>query len=220
MKNILIYALTILSIFLLAFTKGGYEKAMETTIEEMHKINGVEGLQFSANKFERIATAEKNKWLPYYYSAYCYVMMTTQEKDLTKWDGYLDEADRTLDKAAKLKKPDMAEILALRGFSNMMRISVDPSVRGQEYSMKSAAFLQQAHLLDSENPRVNLMMAQMLFGTAQFFGKGTEEACQKFTSAKGLLEAEETEGRGIMPAWGKPQVESMLRQCAAPTKDN
>ncbi len=220
MKNTLIYSLTILSIFLLSFTKGDYEKVMQGTLDQMHQTQTVADIQTVANKFERIAIAEKNKWLPYYYSAYCYVMMTTQEKDLTKWDGYLDTADGILNKAVKLKKPDMVEILALRGFSNMMRISVDPANRGQEYSMKSAVFLQQAHLLDEQNPRVNLMMAQMLYGTAQFFGKGTDEACEKFMNAKALFEKEESEGRGILPAWGRPLLESMLKKCTTPTKDN
>jgi len=102
----------------------------------------------------------------------------------------------------------------------MMRISVDPATRGQEYSMKSAGYLQQASLLDDQNPRVNLMMAQMLFGTAQFFGKGTDEACQKFEDAKTKFEEEEKEGRGIQPAWGKPQVISMLKNCDNTSKDN
>lgn len=220
MKNTLIYSLTILSFLLLSFTKGGYKSAMESTLTEMHKAQMLIDIQGVANKFDRIGAAEKDKWLPYYYSAYCYVMMTTQEKDLTKWDGYLDTADKTLDKVVKLKNADMVEILALKGFSNMMRISVDPATRGQEYSMKSASFLQQAHQLDNENPRVNLMMAQMLFGTAQFFGSGTEDACQKFMDSKSLFEKEETDGRGLLPSWGKPQVESMLKQCATSTKDN
>lgn len=217
MKNTLIYSLTILSFFLLSFTKGGYNAAMETAITEMHKAHTIPEIKAVANKFERIGIAEKNKWLPYYYSAYCYVMMTTQEKDLTKWDGYLDTGDAILDKAIKLKKPDMVEILALRGFSNMMRISVDPATRGQGYSMKSATFLQQAHQLDDENPRVNLLMAQMLYGTAQFFGSGTDEACQKFTDAIALFEQED--GKGIQPSWGKPQVEAMLKKCASLTGD-
>ena len=220
MKNILIYSLTILSFLLLSFTKGDYEKVMQSTLAEMHQAHTVTEIQSVANKFERIATAEKSKWLPYYYSAYCHVMMTTREKDLTKWDGYLDTADGILDKAVKLKKPNMVEILVLKGFSNMMRISVDPATRGQEYSMKSAGFLQQAHQLDDENPRVNLMMAQMLYGTAQFFGSGTGEACEKFSNASALFIKEEAEGRGIQPAWGKPQVESMLKKCTVTVEDN
>jgi len=86
--------------------------------------------------------------------------------------------------------------------------------------MKAAGYLQQASLLNDQNPRVNLMMAQMLFGSAQFFGKGTEEACQKFKDAKLKFEEEEKEGRGILPSWGKPQVISMLKNCGNSSQDN
>ncbi|MCF6352393.1 MAG: hypothetical protein L3J06_05230 [Cyclobacteriaceae bacterium] len=219
MKNVLTYTLLALTFFLFSFTKGGYETAMQNTIAEIYQAKKTTNLKAVANKFERIGAAEKGKWLPSYYTAYCYIMMTTVEEDLTKWDAYLDTADEVLEQTTKLKKANMVEILALKGFANMMRISVDPATRGQEYSMKSAGFLQQASQLDDQNPRVNLMMAQMLLGTARFFGKGREEACQKFANAKELFLKEETEGRGILPAWGKPQVESMLAKCSSSTKD-
>lgn len=100
----------------------------------------------------------------------------------------------------------------------MMRISVDPATRGQEYSMKSAGFLQQANQLDDQNPRVMLMMAHMQYGAAQFFGAGTEEACKQFSSSVAHFEKEEKEGRGILPGWGKLQAESMLAQCGTSKK--
>jgi hypothetical protein len=37
-----------------------------------------------ANNFERIATAEKNQWLPYYYAAFCQVNLGFIEKDNEK----------------------------------------------------------------------------------------------------------------------------------------
>ena len=220
MKNLLTYTLLALTVLLFSFTKGGYEAAMESAIAEMNQAKGLDDIQSVANKFERIGAAESKKWLPSYYQAYCFIMMTTREKDLTKWDGFLDRADGLLEQSQKKKKADMVEILALKAFANMMRISVDPATRGQEYSMKAAGYLQQASLLNDQNPRVNLMMAQMLFGAAQFFGKGTEEACQKFEDAKLKFEEEEKEGRGILPSWGKPQVESMLKNCGNSSQDN
>ncbi|MCF6361284.1 MAG: hypothetical protein L3J29_11050 [Cyclobacteriaceae bacterium] len=221
MKNLLIYTLTALSFFLFSFTKGGYETAMENAITEMNQAKDLENLKSVANKFERIGATESKKWLPSYYQAYCFIMMTTRESDVTKWDGFLDRADALLDQSQKIKKANMVEILTLKGFSAMMRISVDPSVRGQEYSMKSAGFLQQAYQLDNKNPRANLMMAQMLFGTAQFFGSSTDEACQKLKDTKNLFEKEEEEGSGILPVWGKPQAEKMLNKCSATsTQDN
>ena len=220
MKNLLTYTLLALVLLLFSFTSGGYETAMESAISEMNQAKGLDDLKSVANKFERIGAAESKKWLQTYYQAYCFIMMTTRENDVTKWDGFLDRADALLEQSQKIKKADMVEILALKGFANMMRISVDPATRGQEYSMKAAGYLQQASLLNDQNPRVNLMMAQMLFGSAQFFGKGTEEACQKFEDAKLKFEEEEKEGRGILPSWGKPQVESMLKNCGNSSQDN
>lgn len=219
MKNVLIYTLTILSIFLLSFTKGGYETAMESTIADMYKTSGIAELKSIANKFDRIGSAEKDEWLPSYYSAYCHVMMSATDSILANRDAYLDNADASLEHAIKNKEADMVEVLALKGFSSMMRISVDPGSRGQEYSIKSASFLQQANQLNDQNPRVLLMMAQMLYGTAQFFGSGTEQACEKFGDAKTLFDKEEDEGKGIYPSWGKPQAEAMLVQCAFSMED-
>ena len=95
----------------------------------------------------------------------------------------------------------------------MMRINVDPAVRGQEYSMKSVAFLQQANQLDNNNPRAILMLGQMQFGTAQFFGSGVEEACEMFARSKELFDLELDEDRGIQPSWGRPNAAAMLKNC-------
>ena len=212
MKKSILTTLIISSLFLFSFNNGGYEGAMSNNIDAMYKAQGQSELMAIANKFNRIGAAEKNQWLPYYYSAYCHIMMTTNEEDVTKWDGYLDTAETSISKAEKLDV-DMVELLALKGFASMMRINVNPAVRGQEYSMKSVGYLQQANQLDEQNPRVILMLAQMQFGTAQFFGSGTEKACKMFTRSRELFDLEAEEGRGIQPAWGRSHAIAMLKNC-------
>ena len=178
----------------------------------MNKIQNLSDLVTIANKFDRIGSAEKDQWLPYYYSAYCYILMTTQESDVTKWDDYLNTADANIGKAEVLEA-NMVEILALKGFSSMMRINVDPAVRGQEYSMKSVGYLQQANQLDEQNPRVILMMAQMQYGTAQFFGSDTAPICDQFKKAVELFDQQSKDSDSILPSWGKPQAQSMVKNC-------
>ena len=185
---------------------------MKSTLDEMNKIENLTDLVAIANKFDRIGAAEKDQWLPYYYSAYCYILMTTQEPDITKWDDYLNTADINISKSEKLN-PDMVEILALKGFSSMMRINVDPAVRGQEFAMKSVEYLQQANQIDDENPRVILMMAQMQYGTAQFFGSDTAPICNEFKKAVKLFEQQSNDADSILPSWGKPQAQSMVKNC-------
>ena len=212
MKNLLLTILVSATAFLLSFNTGGYETAMRSTLDELKSIEDISDLVAIANKFDRIGAAEEDQWLPYYYSAYCYIIMTTQESDVTKWDDYLNTADANISKSQRLS-PDMVEILALRGFSSMMRINVDPAVRGQEYSMKAVGYLQQATQLDDENPRVILMMAQMQYGTAQFFGSDTAPICNQFKQAVELFDQQEIGSDSIMPAWGRPQAQSMVKNC-------
>ena len=62
-----------------------------------------------ANKFERIATAEKTQWLAYYYAALCQVNYTYMEQDKTKIDPIADKATELIDKADALQ-PNNSEI--------------------------------------------------------------------------------------------------------------
>ncbi len=212
MKNLLLNILIIVSALLTSFTQGGYESAMKSTLDDLKKIQNITDLVAVANKFDRIGAAERDKWLPYYYSAYCYVIMTTQEPDVTKWDDYLDRADAIIAKAEVLEA-NKVEILALKGFSSMMRINVDPAVRGQEYSIKAVGYLQQANQFDDRNPRVILMMAQMQYGTAQFFGSDTAPICNQFKEAVKLFEQQREDNESIAPSWGKLQAQSMVKNC-------
>lgn len=212
MKTLQIFLLIAAATFLFSFGKGGFEAAMRTNIEAMYNANDNAELLNIANKFARIGAAEKKEWLPYYYSAYCHVMMTTRESDVTKWDGYLDTADASITKA-EAQDADMIEIYALRGFSNMMRINVDPAVRGQEYAAKAVGYLQQASQLNDQNPRVVLMMAQMQYGTAQFSGSDTAPICDQFKKALELFDKETMQEGIITPTWGKPLAASMVKNC-------
>ena len=219
MKKILFTLVAMAFTVAITLGKGGYETAMQNAINALYNAQTVSDFNAVANTFERIGNAEKDKWLPFYYSAYAHIMMATGEKDVTQIDGYLDKAETLISISEKLEG-DKVELLALRGFANMMRIGVDPATRGQQYSMKSVGNLQQAMQIDGKNPRVLLMMGQMQHGTAQFFGSGTEEACATFSTAKNLFEQEASSDHGLLPAWGKPQAEAMLKKCTETTKDN
>ena len=66
-----------------------------------------------ANNFERIATAEKNQWLPYYYAAFCQVNVGFMQQDKSKTDGYADKATSLISKADSLM-PNNSEISCIK----------------------------------------------------------------------------------------------------------
>ena len=57
-----------------------------------------------ANKFERIAVAEKTQWLAYYYAALCQVNYTYMEKDKSKYKDKPLKSQQTKDKSINTAK--------------------------------------------------------------------------------------------------------------------
>ena len=129
-------------------------------------------------------------------------------------DEVLDHVQTYLDKIASIEHNE-CEALALQGFVYMLRISVDPATRGPEYSAMSAASLQKAKSLDENNPRVLHLLAQLSFGSAQFFGSDTSEACQlnDLSLEEFISRAKEVEDESLDPNWGQNMAQAFKAQC-------
>ena len=192
----------------------GYDKAMKQAIAELNTAGTVAQMSEAGNTFDRIVSGAPEEWLPLYYGAYSRVVMAAMEQDVTKKDAYLDLAESRLEGIIELENFDRSEVLALQGFLNMIRITVDPGVRGQEYSMKSSAVLQEAIAINPQNPRAMLMLAQMSYGSAQFFNADTSESCEMADSASQLLDVEAQNAEdGFAPKLGRYQADAIIAQC-------
>ena len=209
MKNPIAILLVLMVTTLTAQDK--YTETMLKNIESVYKAKTVAEHQDAANAFERIATAEKTRWEPYYYAAYSYIMMANVETENAKKDSYLDLATKDLDKAKTIRAND-SEIIALEGFVYMIRVTVDPASRGQEYSGKAFRSFSTAVALNPENPRALALLAQMQYGTAQFFGNSTVEACGTVDRSLQKFETFKAES-ALTPQWGKQFAENLKSQC-------
>ncbi len=196
-----------------AFSKSGdnYEKAMRVALDKMSQATSVNDLSLVANQFERIANVENERWLPVYYAGYARVLMAAMEQDLQKKDPYLDAAQQNLDAVEKMEH-DATERMALQGFLYMIRMSVDPA-RGVELGQKCAMILNQAYMMNNQNPRAILMLGQFNHGSATYMGADTSEACAMFDTALQLLESQDEESEKFLPNWGKDLALNMQRQC-------
>lgn len=188
-----------------------YTENMLKNIQAGYQAQTVADHQVAANAFERIAAAEKTKWEPYYYAGYNYVMMANVETDGSKKDAYLDLAARNIDQAKAIKAND-SEIIALEGFVHMIRVTVDPQTRGQEYSGKAFRSFSTAVSLNGENPRALMLMGQMQYGTAQFFGTPTTDACGTIQKSVEKFESFKADSP-IAPQWGKAFAEKLKENC-------
>ncbi|MFO7524672.1 MAG: hypothetical protein R6W68_04400, partial [Ignavibacteriaceae bacterium] len=105
-----------------------YESAMKSNLEKIGSAQTSNDYIKIANNFERIALAEKDKWLPYYYSSFCYVLASYADTSGTRKDIYLDKANAFLQSADSLE-PNNSEIYTLKGMLAQARMQIDPMNR-------------------------------------------------------------------------------------------
>ena len=188
-----------------------YAEAMAKNIQTVYSSQSIAELQGAVNALERIASAEKTKWEPYYYAAFGNIMIAHREQDGTKKDTFLDQAIANIEKAKKIAAKE-SEIIALEGFVHIIRITVNPATRGQQYSGLAMQTLGRALSLNPENPRALALIAQTQYGTAQFLGSPTTEACATNAAALEKFATFKSENP-LAPKWGKGMAEETASNC-------
>ena len=186
-------------------------EAIQKQIQTVYNAQSNEETQNAVNTLDRIGEAEKTKWEPYYYASFGYVMMANREKEAAKKDTYLDLALKGIEKAKALQ-PAESEIIALEGFVHMMRVTVDPASRGQQYSGMAFQSFNKAVAMNPENPRALSLLAQMQYGTAQFFGSPTTEACGTLSKALEKFDTFKSDN-ALAPQWGRNMAEGLKSKC-------
>lgn len=186
----------------------GYEQAMKKGIEDLQNAGSPEAMHQVANHFERIASVETGQWLPNYYAAYIRINLGVMEQS----DKQLDQAQTHLDQMMMNQQKDESEAMALQGYLHMIRVALDPANRGPQLAPKTLETLSKAVQINPENPRALMLLAQMQYGTAQFFKSDTGEACQMVTKSLTLFEQEKPAST-LSPVWGKEIAQSIQQEC-------
>ena len=208
MKNIVIVLFLFTSFYNVFAQDAKYIKAIEKNLFQMDSARSANEFLACANNFERIAKAEKNKWIPYYYASYCNVIASFVDSVKSKKDIYLDLADILINFADSLK-PENSEIYTVKGLIGQARMSIDPMQRWQKYGAAATNNLQKAKNLDTTNPRPDFLIGQSLIYTPEAFGGGKvkalavlEEAAAKYNVFK--------PADSISPNWGKKQTTELV----------
>ncbi|MEP1033064.1 hypothetical protein [Ekhidna sp.] len=210
MKKNLILLLSVLCASL-TFANGQFEKAMGKNIPAMFSAENPEDLQAVINNLNRVGEAEGDRWEPYYYVAFGYIRMSEMYEKVEDKDKYLDLAMKAVDQGATIK-PNDSELESMRGYVNMIKLTVDPASRGMTYSGLAFASFQKAIALNPDNPRAHFLMGRMQYGTAQFMGGGTDEACGSLFKALVMFDEVEKSENPFAPNWGKNTTERTIKQ--------
>lgn len=205
-----------LSVFLsllfltVAIADDKYEKEMRKNIDHISECTTANEYLKLANNFERIAAAEKDKWLPYYYGSFVSVLASYTDSSNVRKDIYLDKAEKFIDLADSLS-PDNSEIYALKGMLSQARMQVDPMNRWQKYGAEATNYFTKAMAIDTLNPRPEYLIGVGVFYTPKQFGGGSTVA--KPILEKSLMKYEQfIPENNLMPRWGKEQAEEYLKQ--------
>lgn len=202
------------SILLLLFTvttslyaQDQYNKGMEKAM----KLWSEQKIVDASNLFERIATAEMDNWLPYYYVAMVNTTASFGEKDEQKLSLQLGKAKEYIDMAKNIS-PDNAEILVLEAMMNTAWIAFDGATYGMTLSGKNVQLYKKAAELSPENPRVVFGKAEWDMGAARYFGKDTAPYCKDIEKSLELFATFKPES-GFHPNWGQDRAEVVAKEC-------
>lgn len=192
-----------------------YQKAMKKEIAKLIDADSLPQLRQSANAFARIAEMNTSEWQPVYYQALAFTYQGLNKTlTLDKKDEALAQAEALVKKADAIS-PNNAEIVTLQGFVTMAKLSADPASRGQGLSGVVMQTFGKSMAIDNKNPRTLVLMAQMEYGMAKFFGSGTDKACGLAKQSLAIFNGQDTEAlkAAMLPTWGKDQAEGMVKGC-------
>jgi cytochrome c-type biogenesis protein CcmH/NrfG len=188
----------------------GPEQAIGESLQLLDEAKTVEDMQSVANRFERIALTDSERWEPLYYYAFSQINLSFMEQSGEVKDKLLDKAEISINKALELKG-DRSELHALQALLYQGRIMVDFS-RGMELSQKANEVLGKALYENPENPRAMYLLGMNIRHTPEGFGGGCANALPKFMAAKALFEKESMK-QGIMPRWGAQSNSEAIAGC-------
>jgi len=179
--------------------------AFDTTWDYTQKAN-------IGNKLSLIAKKYNTEWTAHYYAAYAQRQLSYLEKDESKRDAYLDEADKEYADMMEILKKDNEETYILAAMIANARLAVKPMNRWQKYGKIFDQNIESAKAINPNNPRIYLIQGMSKYYTPKAFGGGAKNAKPYFEKAAGFF-ANDTETDITKPHWGKQMTAYMLDQC-------
>lgn len=189
------------------FSQGQYEQGMGKAFALWGEGKNSE----ASDLFERIASAEKNNWLPNYYVALVNTTTAFGTKDKDQISALLTKAQTALD-VEIAKQPNNAELLVMQAMIHTAWIAFDPMTNGMKLSGKVMEIYGKAEAIAPTNPRVVFGKAEFEMGSAQFFGTDTKPICAQIAKSIELFATFKPES-AFHPNWGLERAKEALAAC-------
>lgn len=205
MKKISLLIVVLASIVFASFSQTPYEKGMTKALQMWQDKQATEAIAL----FERIASVEKENWLPNYYIGLISATQVLSGREKENASSLLEQAQKNLDKAENISNNN-SEIFCLQGLINTAWVTLDYMNNGQKLSPIIIESYQNAIRLDPNNPRPVYLLAQYQINLAKMFGQDTkpfynriEASLKKFDNFKAPS--------AFHPLWGAERASSLLK---------
>ncbi len=186
-----------------------FEDAMGKGLNQLKEAKSPSDLSDVSAFFERVADAEKNQWLPYYYAAFTLYRSAFLDKNADN-DKVADKCKDLISKAQTIE--NNADLYCLVQQVAILQLMVDPMSRYSIYGPLAANALESAKKMDATNPRIYFLQGMTTFKTPEAFGGGKALAKPLFEKSVELFKTYKP-ASPFHPNWGKVEAEKMLEQC-------
>lgn len=165
----------------------------------------------ASSLFERIASAEKDNWLPLYYVSLINTIEAFGTKDKERVNALLTKAQEAQDKSI-LIAPQNPELLVMQAMIHTAWIAFDPMTNGMKLSGTVNGLYAKAEAIAPQNPRVVFSKAEFDMGSAAYFGQDTAPICERVKKSIQLFEDFKPESP-FHPKWGLDRAKEVVEQC-------
>jgi hypothetical protein len=187
---------------------GSYSKNLEAAVQLFDKSQTKESYDLVFSKMEELSKQAPAEWLPAYYASMIKARMAL--KKMGNADALADQAIQWLN--ATKSKHNSDEVLCLESLVYSTKMSISPVFRWKAYEARINKPLEQAMVLNKNNPRSYILKANILSKMPVLFGGGCKDAKPLIQKAKTILDAEKEEFT-TMPHWGRPLLAELVKAC-------
>lgn len=205
MKKILPFLILGFLLGISANAQSQYEKGMNEAFTLLENNQYME----AGNLFERIAKAEKENWLPYYYASQIKIIASFSNNNSVKKEQQLEEAQNLLDQARNFGGRENAEIMVLQAMLHTSRLTIDPNLYGMKLSPVINRIYNDAFEKAPNNPRVIVSKAEWDINSARFFGEDPEKYCEDLQNGLRLFGKEKAPEK-FYPSWGEDRARKLV----------
>ena len=205
MKNLFLTLVLLASGF--ASAQGQFEQGMGKAMQMWSEGKNTE----ASAMFERIASAEKNSWLPNYYVAAVNTFASFGTKDKEQMTAMLNKSQAALD-VELAKNLTNAELLIMQAMIYTAWVAYDPMTNGMKLSGKVMENYSKALAIDPNNPRAVFGKADYGIGGAKWTGADVKVLCKDVERSIALFASHKPE-TPFSPTWGLKRAEETLKNC-------